>query len=249
MNQTSDDVSPAVVLQVADEATRRRIEELVHQLSIEASAVVATTAGRDDSDCILPAEASDDALRIAVELAAKLATLRRQLSAARRNETQLARAAATDSLTGLPNRRAWDDAAATTLSDSAAQNRPLCMALLDLDEFKRVNDLHGHAVGDAVLRATAEGLRSAVRRDDVAARLGGDEFGLLLPGLSPENAGAVVERIRLSVHAAIAEAGLPTTTCSVGYASNSRQPYAAASAALQSAKRSGRNRSEASGEG
>ena len=99
-----------------------------------------------------------------------------------------------------------------------------------------------YAVGDAVLRATADGLRSAVRRDDLAARLGGDEFGLLLPGLAADHAAGVVERIRSSIHAAIVEAGLPATTCSVGYATSSQQPYVAASAALQRAKQSGRDR-------
>jgi diguanylate cyclase (GGDEF)-like protein len=144
----------------------------------------------------------------------------------------------------LANRRAWDDACERLTRDVATRGEALCVAIVDLDEFKRVNDVHGHTVGDAVLRATADGLRSAVRRGDVAARLGGDEFGLLLPGLAAEHAAAVVERIRRSVGDAIAEAGLPKTTCSAGFAAGAKDAYAAASAALRRAKQAGRDRSE-----
>lgn len=237
--------SPLVVLRVVAEATRRRLGELLRSRGADAVGVVVVADDAREADYVLPAESGDDALLVAVEMSTKLAVARRLLAAARQNEHDLVKLAATDPLTGLANRRTWDDALDRTMRRSAACGEPLCVALVDLDEFKRVNDAHGHTVGDAVLRATADGLRSAVRRDDTAARLGGDEFGLLLPGLSPDHAAVVVERIRHSVLAAITDAGLPTTTCSIGYATALQQPYAAASAALQHAKQSGRHRSVA----
>lgn len=243
MTYAAGENSPLVVLRVADEAARRRIDHLIRARGLEATGIAAVV-DVENVDCVLPAGVSDDALCVAVELSIRLAASRRQLVAAHRNEHDLVKLAATDPLTGLPNRRSWDDALDRVSRETATRDEPLCVALLDLDEFKRVNDLHGHAVGDAVLRATADGLRSAVRRDDTAARLGGDEFGLLLPGLPPDHAVAVVERIRRSVHAAIVEAGLPATTCSVGYCTASQRPYIAASSALRLAKQLGRNRSE-----
>jgi diguanylate cyclase (GGDEF)-like protein len=92
---------------------------------------------------------------------------------------QLAR---TDSLTGLANRLAFREHVEQELSRARRDRKPFAIAFLDMDDFKRVNDLHGHEAGDALLREVANVLRTSTRRADVAARLGGDEFAVLLVG-------------------------------------------------------------------
>ena len=199
-------------------------------------------------DVELPVDVSEAEFARAIGLLTKLAAARAELRRADDGARHWARLAETDPLTELPNRRAWNDALATVLRDAASQERPLCLALVDLDEFKGVNDLHGHATGDLVLQAVADGLRSAVRRGDVAARLGGDEFGLLLPDLAPERAAAVLERIRKATAVRLADRRLPPVTCSIGFAARSRSQcnaaalFAAADDALQVAKQAGRDR-------
>lgn len=257
MSGKSDDSKPTVVVCVADDAARRRAEERLRRIGAVDCRVVTTSpsdsphiavlqlsnsepgaSATGDFDYHLPQDCSDDALRTAVDLLARVAHLRAQLGHAHRTKDDLAALAATDPLTGLPNRRAWDDALVRSQQDVDRQQTNVCIAILDLDEFKQVNDVHGHAIGDAVLRAAADGLRHAVRRGDLAVRLGGDEFGLLLADLPPNLAAAVVERIRRSAGDAVAAAGLAATTCSAGFAKS----YADADAALRQAKRSGRNR-------
>ncbi len=206
-----------------------------------------------ETDVELVADISESELARTIELLAKLAAARAELRRADDGARHWARLAETDPLTELPNRRAWDEALAAAFQDTASHERSLCLALVDLDEFKGVNDLHGHATGDKVLQAIADGLRSAVRRGDVAARLGGDEFGLLLPDLAPERAGAVLERIRKATASRLAERRLPQVTCSIGFAARSEKElnaamlFAAADEALHAAKRAGRDRIEAAG--
>jgi diguanylate cyclase (GGDEF)-like protein len=94
----------------------------------------------------------------------------------------LRRAAGTDPLTGLANRRAWEDGADRLLAAAGRTGEPVTVAVLDLDGFKAVNDTGGHAAGDALLRSLAASWRGELRRSDLLGRLGGDEFGLCLPG-------------------------------------------------------------------
>lgn len=101
-------------------------------------------------------------------------------------EERLAELAVTDALTGLPNRRALDDQLAGALARARRRGEPLALLFMDLDRFKAVNDAHGHAAGDAVLREFARRLRSVVRESDGVARLAGDEFVVLLEGGSPQ---------------------------------------------------------------
>lgn len=90
----------------------------------------------------------------------------------------------TDELTGLPNRRAFETFMAAELARARREQRGGCLAFLDLDRFKAINDRHGHAAGDAVLRQIALRLRPAARATDCLARLHGDEFVLAMPGAS-----------------------------------------------------------------
>jgi two-component system cell cycle response regulator len=118
---------------------------------------------------------------------------------ARRN-AELEQLARTDVLTGLANRRHADDVLRSTIASARRHERELCAVLIDIDRFKAINDHHGHAAGDAVLREVAARLTDGLREEDLAARWGGEEFLLLLPD-SPD-ATVVCERLRASIAAA-----------------------------------------------
>src|SRR5207249_3256716 len=103
------------------------------------------------------------------------------LSQLRQTQAQLERAATNDPLTNVHNARAFSEELAQELGRNRRYGRPLALIYLDLDDFKKVNDAHGHATGDAVLRLVADAMRGAVRQADVVGTLGGDEFGVLMP--------------------------------------------------------------------
>ena len=109
---------------------------------------------------------------------------------------QLKELAATDSLTGLANRRGFLDRLQMEMDRGRRAGTVLCVALLDLNQFKRVNDAHGHAAGDDVLLSVAETLSEAIRETDVAGRFGGDEFILLFPDTTAAEAEEVLDYLR-----------------------------------------------------
>jgi diguanylate cyclase (GGDEF)-like protein len=109
---------------------------------------------------------------------------------------RLARVATTDRLTGLPNRRAWDERAPRELARAARSGNPVCLALLDLDHFRAFNEAHGREAGDALLKSCAARWWDHVRSVDLLARLGGEEFALLLPNCIAPDAVVAVERLR-----------------------------------------------------
>jgi diguanylate cyclase (GGDEF)-like protein len=157
-----------------------------------------------------------------------------------------------DNLTGLANRRQCEEALASELARIERFDSELTLVFADLDAFKNVNDRHGHAGGDVVLREFAAVLRETVREADVAGRWGGEEFLLLLPGTDLEGGVLLAERIRdlICGRTILSPEGNPITiTCSFGIASYPavRDPatlLAAADEALYRAKRNGRNRVE-----
>ena len=108
---------------------------------------------------------------------------------------QWTRLASEDGLTALANRRAFDRKLAA-LAETAKTGHPFAVVLFDLDHFKQINDTHGHAIGDAVLKRFAAILRSERRTDDLAARIGGEEFALLLVAASVEQARAVAVKVQ-----------------------------------------------------
>jgi diguanylate cyclase (GGDEF)-like protein/PAS domain S-box-containing protein len=152
---------------------------------------------------------------------------------------RLERMVRTDDLTGLPNRRAWEEALPRELARSWREDRPLCVAMIDLDHFKSYNDARGHLAGDRLLKQAAGAWRTALRPYDVLARYGGEEFALIVPACGLDAAADLVERLR-----AVTPEG---QSCSAGVAEWDRdeQPeslVARADSALYEAKRSGRDR-------
>jgi diguanylate cyclase (GGDEF)-like protein len=115
--------------------------------------------------------------------------------------------ARTDALTQIPNRRAFFESAAHEIERARRSGRPLALAFVDIDAFKDVNDVLGHAEGDALLVTVAQTLRGATRAVDVVARLGGDEFALLLPETPPAEVEPLLSRVRAALLAAVAQRG------------------------------------------
>ena len=153
---------------------------------------------------------------------------------------QLEHLARTDGLTGLPNRRHWEQQLPRELARAWRDGRRLCVAMLDLDYFKDYNDRHGHQAGDQLLREAAVAWRVALRPYDILARYGGEEFAVILPGCEVEDALNLVERLRATTPQG--------ESCSAGIAEwdGEERPetlVGRADAALYRAKRAGRNRS------
>ena len=171
-----------------------------------------------------------------------------QLGEAHAEQAQWREQALRDPLTGLLNRRALEERHAQEARAAAAEGTPLALVLLDLDHFKRINDTHGHAAGDTVLRDVATVLRQGLRSNDALFRIGGEEFALLIPGASAALAARRVDSLRTAL-AATALGGLPEgLTFSAGVAGVGPQTASlqallhAADQALYQAKRDGRNR-------
>ncbi len=164
------------------------------------------------------------------------------------------RQATTDELTGLANRRQFQESLASEVERARRFEQPLALVLLDIDDFKSVNDTHGHQTGDAVLGAIGQVLRASSREIDVAARYGGEELALVLPGTDLDGAFNLSERVRAAI--AALEIPLPgedtplRVTASLGVAElpgtsrDERTLVAAADEALYAAKAAGKNRSE-----
>ncbi len=165
-------------------------------------------------------------------------------------EEKLRLLAATDELTGLWNRRCFMGRAEAEISQATRLRQPLCLVLLDADHFKRINDTHGHAAGDAALKYLANTLTSRLRSSDTVGRIGGEEFAILLPNTGLETAHTVLEKIRAVIeHGRFTHGGKELTfTVSIGIAAmqGSRvsidEFFSIADAACYRAKALGRNR-------
>lgn len=176
----------------------------------------------------------------------KLRAMTATLSA--RSET-LEQAALTDGLTGMQNRRYFDDALKEYLEEFRRVGKPIGLMILDLDHFKQVNDTHGHDVGDEVLRAIAKCLKDLTRYHDVVARLGGEEFAVVTPNMEADRLAKFAERLRKAIAATPIQSGNVRlkVTASVGLAvwdhkESAEEFYRRADRQLYEAKRMGRNR-------
>jgi diguanylate cyclase len=182
---------------------------------------------------------SGTSLLLALILAHALAqSVKRQAELVRK----LAELARVDELTGVPNRRVWDEELTKGLERARRAGKPCSVGLIDLDHFKRFNDTHGHQRGDALLRSTAQAFAARLRNDDLIARYGGEEFAVLLHGCDLESATRLFDRLQGMLPAG--------QTFSAGITgSNGREDMQAvlgrAYAALFRAKELGRNRTVA----
>ena len=177
----------------------------------------------------------------------KARALARALAELQEANGRIAEMARTDSLTGLPNRRAFDERLVLEVARAHRSHTPLVLALADVDHFKRVNDDFGHPVGDAVLVAVGSALGSALRSYDQAARYGGEELVLLLPHTSLEQGAEVAERVRAAVASLVVPGCARPVTVSVGVAEllPSEEPASLlrrVDTALYRAKQGGRDR-------
>jgi diguanylate cyclase (GGDEF)-like protein/PAS domain S-box-containing protein len=147
--------------------------------------------------------------------------------------------ARTDELTGLPNRRTWDEELPKELARAKRAGRSIAVAMLDLDHFKKYNDSFGHPAGDRLLRAVAAGWTTRLRETDLLARYGGEEFAVVLPDCDGDSARQVLDELRLCMP--------DGATCSIGVAvwdgrESGEALLSRADQALYEAKRSGRDR-------
>ena len=157
--------------------------------------------------------------------------------------------AASDALTGLPNRRAADESIKRMVAHAGRSVTPLSVILFDLDHFKRINDLHGHDQGDKVLAAIGQTVTTAIRASDFAARYGGEEFLVLLPDTARAGAVEVAEKLRRAIER-LELANVGSVTASFGVSSlpeDAAEPeylLRVADRAMYAAKARGRNRVE-----
>jgi two-component system, cell cycle response regulator len=157
-----------------------------------------------------------------------------------------------DWLTGVFNRRELETQASAAVALALRHGRPLACVMIDLDHFKRINDLYGHAAGDAVIREAARRMAASCRASDVIGRYGGEEFLVLLPEADADSATAMAERLRLALSGVPLDLGEAkiAVTASVGVAvwgepmMTAGALIAAADEALYRAKALGRNRTE-----
>lgn len=166
---------------------------------------------------------------------------------ARREAESFAHAAAVDPVSGLFNRRYFHVRIEEELQRARRHNTPVALLMIDIDDFKAINDTFGHLVGDAVINQIGEILRGSVRVFDVCTRFGGEEFAIVMPGSGPGDAARVAERIRQRIEGyRSTEVGTLQTTASVGIAISShdmtvRDLISDADQALYLAKRDGKN--------
>jgi diguanylate cyclase len=215
-----------------------RVEEINEELL--SSAAHETEAVASTIDRLLQANG-----RMQQQLASADEKLREQ---ARQIETHAVEAR-TDALTGLANRRAFDDEMARRLAEFQRHQRIFSVMMIDVDHFKKLNDTHGHQAGDAVLGGLARVLRDNAREMDIVSRYGGEEFAIILPGTSVADAGCAAERMRGAIESTPFRfrTAVLQVTASMGVAELLPEEDAAgliqrADAALYASKQAGRNR-------
>jgi diguanylate cyclase (GGDEF)-like protein len=177
---------------------------------------------------------------------AVLAVAMAGLQTLRRSQAQLARLVTQDQLTNVLNARAFADRLGQELERNRRYPRPLALMYMDLDNFKVINDTHGHQTGDAVLRLVADAMRSSVRQADVVGRLGGDEFAVLMPETDAQLADAAARRLVVGLRNVFK--GTPNVTASIGVVSCTATDASTddllrrADQAMYDAKKSGKDR-------
>ncbi len=182
----------------------------------------------------------------------KIETITDELKTLQKNFEQARSEALRDFLTGIANRKAFEETLNARIQEAGSSKNGLCLLIIDIDHFKRFNDEHGHLVGDEVLRFTARKIKSQVKGNDFVARVGGEEFAVLLPDTPLKGAQAVAENIRAFFSTATLKTSgsdktLGKLTVSIGVASyrageSPKDFVQRADEALFTAKAGGRNR-------
>jgi diguanylate cyclase (GGDEF)-like protein len=168
------------------------------------------------------------------------------LQTLRRSQAQLAQLVIQDPLTNVLNARAFADRLSQELDRNRRYPRPLALLYMDLDNFKVINDTHGHQTGDAVLRLVADAMRRSVRLADIVGRLGGDEFAVLMPETDAQVADAAAKRLVAGLRNVFK--GTPNVTASIGVVActatdaNTDDLLRKADQAMYDAKRMGKDR-------
>ena len=210
--------------------------------------VIPFSADGESTGALVVERGGSASVRINASVVAMLAQFAAHAGLAHRNVRLMAEVkhlATVDGLTGLANRRTFETALNREVSRAVRSGDSLSLLLIDVDHFKKVNDVHGHQMGDDVLRHVGRVLAGGAREMDLPARYGGEEFAVLLPACAPEEALNVAERLRTGI--AAQDSPLPVTA-SVGLATLHRNAVdgeglvRAADEALYAAKQSGRNR-------
>jgi diguanylate cyclase len=209
------------------------------QLSAEVQKVMADTRSTEQSQRKHETQISN--------MMEEVEILRRQLDQVREESL-------TDALTGLANRKAFDQMLEQLIEDHSGQKSPFCVLIGDIDHFKKFNDTYGHLVGDKVLRYVANTIKSCVKGKDMAARFGGEEFVLILPDTAMAGAIIVAEQVRKAISdknlkdkSNNEDYGKITISLGVGQFQHNEQPddlLKRADQALYRAKENGRNRVE-----
>jgi len=186
------------------------------------------------------------------ELEKRLQETKGELNTLQTNLTKARNEARTDGLTGVSNRKAFDEVLAQQISQATTERTPLCLVIGDIDHFKQFNDTWGHRTGDQVLRLVASCLKAGVKDGDTVARYGGEEFAIVLPGIATSDAEKLANAVREAVQArelvkrSTGET-LGRVTMSLGVGTfragdSSATLIERADACLYAAKRGGRNR-------
>jgi diguanylate cyclase (GGDEF)-like protein len=216
---------------------------------LEAYPQLAVAIGLDKKTVMAPVRLRRIVIVVAcIILCALIILLAQRLRSANRN---LYRLATTDELTGFANRRHFLTQLDMEIRRATRYPQPLSLAIFDLDHFKSVNDTHGHAAGDAVLRGIATSVQATFRETDMAGWLGGEEFAILMPATDQAGAVAVCDRLRLAVARSMVPIGSATIAVTISIGIGAQRPDDDAAAllvrtdrALYQAKHNGRNRIE-----
>ena len=233
--KTDPDLAPTVVVLVSDEMTDSAVREALD---------------RGASDFLrTPVDATEAWARTRAAL--RVATLQAQLREGNQRLTELA---ATDDLTGLFTRRFLESHLRGLVAGATRHGRALSLVMLDVDNFKAINDSQGHAVGDQVLRAVVDRVRGRIRADDLLGRWGGDELILVLPDVGFDGAMAVAEALRERIESPAISAGAQPVAVTLSLGAAEWRPGESvtelverADLAMYEAKTAGRNRVHGAG--
>lgn len=249
--QAASSASPVLIRRINPQTDR----ELSEVLPDASNVAVIPLIAEGDAIAVLAAEwGNSNKRRVTRPMIDLLSNVAGRVALALSNTFLLAevqRLASVDGLTGLPNRRTFNQAIEREVARSQRSGVPVSLLMLDIDHFKSVNDNHGHQMGDTVLAESAAGVMSACRNEDLPARYGGEEIVVIMPNCSTEQAYAAAERIRKAlsaanntlkgVHASAGVATYPTNATDV------QSLLAAADEALYHSKENGRDRTTVAG--